>query len=44
MLKVDPRLKYSELMKVINAFSNAFTHAKKEPKLSFDELVPGEGE
>ncbi len=40
MLKVDPNLKYSELMKVINAFMNAFADAKKEPKLSFDELVP----
>ena len=37
-------LKYSELVKVINAFSNAFIHAKKEPKISFDELIPGEGE
>jgi biopolymer transport protein ExbD len=44
MLKVDPRLKYSELIKVINAFSNAFVHAKKEPKLTFSELIPGEGE
>jgi biopolymer transport protein ExbD len=44
VLKVDPRLKYSELVKVINAFSNAFVHAKKEPKISFDELAPGEGE
>ncbi len=44
LLKVDPRLRYSELMKVINAFSNAFVRAKKEPKVSFDELVPGEGE
>ena len=44
LLKVDPRLKYSELMKVINAFSNAFIHAKKPPSISFDELVPGEGE
>jgi biopolymer transport protein ExbD len=44
LLKVDPRLKYSELMKVINAFSNAFTHAKKPPSISFDELAPGEGE
>jgi hypothetical protein len=43
LLKVDPRLKYSELMKVINAFSNAFVRGKKEPKVSFDELVPGEG-
>ncbi len=42
LLKVNPRLKYSELMKVINAFSNAFVRAKKEPKVSFDELVPGE--
>ena len=31
-------------MKVINAFSNAFVRAKKDPKISFDELVPGEGE
>jgi biopolymer transport protein ExbD len=44
MLSVDPNLKYSELMKVINAFMNAFVHSKKEPKLSFDELVPMEGE
>jgi len=44
MLRVDPNLKYSELMKVINAFMNAFAHAKKEPKLSFDELIPSEGE
>ncbi len=44
VLVVDPRLKYAELVKVINAFSNAFVHAKKEPKLSFDELIPGEGE
>jgi biopolymer transport protein ExbD len=44
MLKVDPTLKYSELMKVINAFMNAFVHAKKEPKLSFDELTSSEGE
>ncbi len=44
VLKVDPRLKYAEVVKVINAFSNAFVHAKKDPKISFDELVPGEGE
>jgi len=44
ILRVDPNLKYSELIKVINAFMNAFAHAKKEPKLSFDELVPSEGE
>jgi hypothetical protein len=30
-------------MTVINAFSNAFTLAKKEPKLSFTELRPDEG-
>jgi biopolymer transport protein ExbD len=44
LIKVDPRLKYSELVTVLNAFSNAFVHAKKDPKLSFEELVPGEGE
>ncbi len=44
LLKVDPKLKYSELMLVINAFSNAFVHAKKDAKISFDELVPGEGD
>jgi biopolymer transport protein ExbD len=44
MLKVDPRLKYSELMKVMNAFMNAFLHAKKPPNITFEELVPGEGE
>ena len=31
-------------MTVINAFSNAFVTAKKEPKLSFIELGPDEGE
>jgi biopolymer transport protein ExbD len=44
IIKFDPHLKYSELMRVINAFSNAFVHAKKEPKISFDELIPAEGE
>jgi biopolymer transport protein ExbD len=44
LLKVDPNLKYSELMKVINAFSNAFSRAKKPPNISFDELPPGEGQ
>jgi biopolymer transport protein ExbD len=43
LLKVDPSLKYSELMTVINAFSNAFIRAKKPPNISFDELGPGEG-
>jgi biopolymer transport protein ExbD len=44
LLKVDPRLRYSELMRVVNAFMNAFTKAKKPPNISWDELVPGEGE
>ena len=44
LLKVDPNLRYSELMTVINAFSNAFTKAKKDMKLSFVELRPDEGE
>jgi biopolymer transport protein ExbD len=44
LLKVDPHLKYSELMRVINAFSNSFARAKKDMKLSFEELNPGEGE
>jgi hypothetical protein len=43
LIKVDPNLRYSELMAVINAFSNAFVRAKKEPKLSFIELRPDEG-
>ena len=44
MLKVDPRLKYSELMKVINAFSTPSSMPRKSPSISFDELIPGEGE
>jgi len=44
LLKVDPRLKYSELMKVMNAFMNAFIDAKKPPSITFEELGPGEGE
>lgn len=44
LLKVDPNLRYSELMKVINAFSNAFIRAKKPPNISFGELEPGEGQ
>jgi biopolymer transport protein ExbD len=43
LIKVDPNLRYSELMTVINAFSNAFVKSKKEPKLSFVELGPDEG-
>jgi biopolymer transport protein ExbD len=44
LLKVDPRLKYSELMKVMNAFMSAFLDANKPPNITFDELAPGEGE
>jgi biopolymer transport protein ExbD len=44
VLKVDRRLRYFELMKVINAFSNAFDRAKKTASISFDELAPGEGD
>ncbi|MGA2702948.1 MAG: biopolymer transporter ExbD [Isosphaeraceae bacterium] len=43
LIKVDPNLRYSELMTVINAFSNAFVKARKDPKLSFVELRPDEG-
>jgi biopolymer transport protein ExbD len=43
LIKVDPNLRYSELITVINAFSKAFERAKKEPKLSFIELRPDEG-
>ncbi len=43
LIKVDPNLRYSELMTVINAFSDAFIRAKKDPKLSFEELRPDEG-
>lgn len=44
LVKADPQLRYSELIKVVNAFWNAFTKAKKSPSISFDELTPGEGE
>ena len=43
LIKVDPNLRYAELMTVINAFPNAFVKAKKDPKLSFVELRPDEG-
>jgi biopolymer transport protein ExbD len=43
LIKVDPMLRYAELMTVIDAFSSAFVKAKKEPKLSFIELRPDEG-
>lgn len=42
LLKVDPNLKYSEVIKVVNAFSNAFIRAKKDPNISFDQLQPDE--
>lgn len=42
LIKVDPDLKYSALMRVIDVFSRAFSDAKKEPKLSFAELTPEE--
>jgi len=38
LIQVDPNLRYSELMTIIDAFTNAFAKANKEPKLSFDEL------
>ncbi len=44
ILKVDSNLRYSELIKVINAFMNAFSKSKKEPKIAFEELLPGQGE
>ncbi len=44
LLSVDPNLKYSELIKIVNAFSNAFTRAKKPPNISFEPLNPGEGQ
>jgi biopolymer transport protein ExbD len=43
LIKVDPNLRYSELMTVIDAFTNVFLKAKKDPKLSFDQLDPNEG-
>jgi biopolymer transport protein ExbD len=42
LIKVDPSLKYSALVKIIQVFSNAFADAKKEAKLSFAELTPSE--
>ena len=38
LIKIDPNLRYAELMSIIDAFTEAFIRAKKEPKLSFDEL------
>ena len=42
LIKVDPKLKYSELMKVIDVYSSL--KPKPLTKLSFAELAPGEGE
>jgi len=42
LIKVDPDLKYSALMEVVDVFSRAFNEAKKEPKLSFGELTAEE--
>jgi hypothetical protein len=44
LLKVDPRLRYSDFMRVVNAFMDAFMKAKKPPNISWEELAPGEGE
>lgn len=42
LIKVDPDLKYSALVQVIDAFSRAFADAKKEPKIAFAELSSDE--
>lgn len=42
LIKVDPRLKYAELMKVIDVYSSL--KPKPLTKLSFAELSPSEGE
>jgi biopolymer transport protein ExbD len=41
LIKVDPRLKYSELMRVIDVFSSL--KPKPLTKISFSELDPSEG-
>lgn len=38
LIKVDPNLKYSELVKVIDVFSEVFAKVKKPAKISFAEL------
>lgn len=38
LIKVDPNLKYSELVKVIDIFSEVFAKVKKPAKISFAEL------
>ncbi len=42
LIKVDPKLKYAELIKVIDVYSSL--RPKPLTKLSFAELNPGEGE
>jgi len=42
LIKVDPQLKYSELIKVIDVYSSL--KPKPLTKLSFSELSPSEGE
>jgi biopolymer transport protein ExbD len=44
LLRVDPRLRYSEFIRVVNAFMNAFSKARKPPNISWEEVIPGEGE
>ncbi len=43
VLKVDPRLKYSELMKVISVFSNAFDHAEERQEDQLRRAGPRRG-
>lgn len=42
LIKVDPNLKYSELVRVIDAFSETFSKLKKPAKISFGELSAAE--
>ncbi len=39
LLKVDPSLRYSELVRVIDVFSEVFAKVKKPAKISFAELT-----
>ena len=39
LIKVDPNLKYSELIKVIDVFSEVFSAVKKPAKISFSEMT-----
>ena len=42
LIKVDPNLRYSELVKVIDVFSEVFAKVKKPAKISFAELGAAE--